>query len=203
MHRRRVSSRRSAQPRSSTCSHRHTSHGTVKRPWGGEPCPLHLRDLRDLRARWLAVIIPPNGELQPTLLHPSTAPPSPTSWLGANLAYSLLISASLGRGLKMPSSSTSFCSIICVAVQKFSACGGHAENTGGATPRGSASCADPRGVLLPYSKAPCCKDELFAHRRKRSLQLHVMLLPHTAQLSNLLLRLLIVQLAAAACCCWH
>ena len=40
---------RSAQSRSSTCSHGHTSHGTVKRPWGGEQRPLHLRDLRDLR----------------------------------------------------------------------------------------------------------------------------------------------------------
>ena len=39
---------RSAQSRSSTCSHGHTSHGTVKRPWGGEQRPLHLRDLRDL-----------------------------------------------------------------------------------------------------------------------------------------------------------
>ena len=36
---------RSAQSRSSTCSHGHTSHGTVKRPWGGELRPLHLRDL--------------------------------------------------------------------------------------------------------------------------------------------------------------
>ena len=35
VHRRGVSSHRSAQPRSSTCSHRHTSHGTVKRPCGG------------------------------------------------------------------------------------------------------------------------------------------------------------------------
>ena len=64
------------------------------------------------------------------LRRPSTAPPSPTSWLGANLACLLLLSASLGRGLKMPFSSTSFCSIICVAVQIFLACGGRAENSG-------------------------------------------------------------------------
>ena len=68
------------------------------------------------------------------------------------------------------------------------------------TPRGSASCADPRGVLLPCLKAPFCT-ELFVGRHKRSLQLHVMLLPRTA--SILLLRRLIVRLAAAACCCWH
>ena len=67
------------------------------------------------------------------------------------------------------------------------------------TPRGSASCADPRGVLLSCLKAPCFK-ELYVIRRERSLQPHVMLPPHTA--SILLLRPLIVQLAAAACCCW-
>ena len=38
---------------------------------------------------------------------PSTAPPSPTSWLGVNLASLLLLWVSLGRGLKMPFSSTS------------------------------------------------------------------------------------------------
>ena len=54
--------------------------------------------------------------------------------------------------------------------------------------------------LLLYLKAPLCK-ELFVRRRKRSLQLHVMLLRRTA--SILLLRRLIVRLAAAACCCWH
>ena len=63
------------------------------------------------------------------LRRPSTAPPSPTSWLGANIASLLLLSASLGRGLKMPFSSTSFCSIFCVAVPFFSACGGRAENS--------------------------------------------------------------------------
>jgi len=42
----------------------------------------------------------------------------------------LLLSASLGRSLKMPFSSTSFCSIVCVAVKIFFACGGHAENSG-------------------------------------------------------------------------
>jgi len=96
-------------------------------------------------------------------------------------------------------SSTSFCSIICVAVQIFLACGGRADAS---TPRGSASCADPRGVLLLYLKAPLCK-ELFVRRRKRSLQLHVhaMLLPvpHTAQASCAAT----VHCAAVACCCWH
>jgi len=69
-------------------------------------------------------------QLQPAAPgRPSTAPPSPTSWLGANIASLLLLSASLGRGLKMPFSSTSFCSIFCVAVPFFSACGGRAENS--------------------------------------------------------------------------
>ena len=67
------------------------------------------------------------------------------------------------------------------------------------TPRGSASCADPRGVLLLYLKAPFCK-ELFARRRKRSLQLHVMLLLRTASI-RAMRRLIAVRLAA--CCCWH
>ena len=51
-------------------------------------------------------------------------------------------------------------------------------------------------------KAPFCK-ELFVRRRKRSWQLHVMLLPVPRTASILLLRRLIVRLAAAACCCWH
>ena len=66
-------------------------------------------------------------------------------------------------------------------------------------PRGSASCADPRGVLLLYLKAPLCK-ELFVRRRKRSLQLHVMLLLRTASI-RAMRRLIAVRLAA--CCCWH
>ena len=71
------------------------------------------------------------------------------------------------------------------------------------TLRGSASCADPRGVLLLYLKAPFCK-ELFVRRRKRSLQLHVMLLPVPRTASILLLRRLLCGLQLQhACCCWH
>ena len=84
-----------------------------------------------LRARCARCDHTSDGELQQAApLHPSTAPPSPTSWLGANLACLLLLSASLGRGLKMPFSSTSFCSMLCVAVQISLACGGRAENSG-------------------------------------------------------------------------
>ena len=134
------------------------------------------------------------------LRRPSTAPPSPTSWLGANLACLLLLSASLGRGLKLPFSSTLFCSILCVAVQSFPPAAGVLRTAADAsTPRGSASCADPRGVLLLYSKVPCSK-ELIVRRRKRSLQLHVMLLLRTASI-RAMRRLIAVRLAA--CCCWH
>ena len=78
----------------------------------------------------------------------------------------------------MPFSSTSFCSILCVAVQSFPPAAGVLRTAADAsTPRGSASCADPRGVLLPCLKAPIC-EEFFVRRHERSLQLHVMLLPH-------------------------
>jgi hypothetical protein len=70
------------------------------------------------------------------------------------------------------------------------------------TPRGSASCADPRGVLLPCFKAPFYK-ELFVGRSERSLQLHVILLPHCTLQASCYCNHSIVQLAVAACCCWH
>ena len=162
-------------------------------PWGAS----------HLRARCARCDHTSDASCSRPLRRPSTAPPSPTSWLGANLACLLLLSASLGRGLKMPFSSTSFCSILCVAVPFFSACGGRAENSSRC--QHAARIRVVRGSTrrsLLWMKAPFFK-ELFVRRRKRSLQLHVMLLPHTAQLSNLLLRLLIVRLAAAAYCCWH
>ena len=107
------------------------------------------------------------------LRRPSTAPPSPTSWLGANIASLLLLSASLGCGLKMPFSSTSFCSILCIAVPFFPPAAGKLRTAADAsTPRGSASCADPRGVILSVLKAPCFK-ELYVLRHECSLQLHL------------------------------
>ena len=58
------------------------------------------------------------------------------------------------------------------------------------TPRGSASCADPRGVLLPFLKASRFK-ELYVLRHERTLQLHESLLPHTASIRATVLRRLI------------
>ena len=149
------------------------------------------RGASHLRARCARCDHTFDGELQPAAPPSTPAPPSPTSWLGANLACLLLLSASLGRGLKMPFSSTPFCSILCVAVQSFPPAAGVLRTAADAsTPRGSASCADPRGVLLPFLKASRFK-ELYVLRHERTLQLHESLLPHTASIRATVLRRLI------------
>ena len=82
---------------------------------------------------------------------------------------------------------------------KFSACGGRAENSSRCqhAARIRVVHGSTRRSLL-WMKAPFFK-ELFVRRRKRSWQLHVMLLPVPRTASILLLRRLIVRLAAAAC----
>ena len=87
---------------------------------------------------------------------------------------------------------------MCRHAKLLFACGAGVLRTASdaSTPRGSALCADPRGVLLPCLKALFCK-ELFVHRGECSLQLHVT--PQASCYCNHS----IVQLAAAACCCWH
>ena len=72
-----------------------------------------------------------SGELQPALRRPLLRHhASPTSWLGAILACLLLLSASLRCGLKMPFSSTSFCSILLCRCAKVFRLRRHAENSG-------------------------------------------------------------------------
>ena len=56
---------------------------------------------------------------------------------------------------------------------KFSACGGPLMRTASdaSTPRGSALCASPRGVLLLWMKALCCKELCVRKRESRWLPL--------------------------------
>ena len=114
--------------------------------WGGTTSVTSARPARPA----LAVIIrTSDGELWPRpLLHLSTPPPSPTSWLGANIAYLLLLSASLGRDLKMPFSSTSFCSIrLCRRANFF--CLRQAKNIVPETVRDGALAAEIK--IKPYT----------------------------------------------------
>ena len=148
----------------------------------------------------LAVIIPPNGELQPA------TPPCHCSTITHQLTWcqSRLFAGALGElGPRLENTILEYVILqhsLCRRARFSSPAAGVLRTAADAsTPRGSASCADPRGVLLSCLEAPCFK-ELYVIRRERSLQPHVMLPPHTA--SILLLRPLIMQLAAAACCCW-
>ena len=152
----------------------------------------------------LAVIIPPNGELAAagrSSIHPLLHPPA--SWCQSRIYSHICCSAAAAAAALSELGARLENVILEYVILRHSLCRRanclRPENSGGC--QHAARISVVRGSTRrcsPYLKAPCCK-KLF--KRRRSLQLHAMLLPvpHTAQASCSAT----AHCAAAACCCWH